>query len=424
MNRPLAVTSCLVVIVVLAAAGWESHPATVGEPAVGERVGERVGPLVIIGGGLSSTNEDVYRAILDGRSGHGPLCVIPTASGAPSGSMEAAVARIDEWGGDGSALGIYLPYDEPGRAWSAAVADTIRGCSGFFFTGGDQSRILDVFLPDEVPTPTYDALMERHRSGAVIAGSSAGAAMVSDPMIAGGSSRDAFRLGAVGPRARNAGVDSVGEGAAGDEAAPAGVHIRPGMGFIEGTIIDQHFLARGRIGRLIVAVMEHDDVAVGWGIDENTALIIEGGKARVAGASGVVMVDGTQAVRLPGSPAAVEGLRLQLLGAGDRVDLDSRQVIPAAGKDDVVPTTPRAEQPAGDLFDRWVFLHLLEYVARARPHELVVEAEGHELRFRPAPGFRGVSYPELGVEATAHGLSVGPLIVTIRSRDRDAHGNH
>ncbi|GIT51179.1 MAG: hypothetical protein Ct9H300mP15_13920 [Gemmatimonadota bacterium] len=77
-----------------------------------------------------------------------------------------------------------------------------------------------------------------------------------------------------------------------------GVHTRgKGMGFFELGMLDQHFLARGRIGRLLVSTLQENSPQIGLGIDENTALVVDGDSAWVGGASGVVVVDGRSVQR-------------------------------------------------------------------------------------------------------------------------------
>ncbi len=362
---------------------------------------ETAGRLVSIGGGLSADNEPVYREILEGRQGDGPLCVIPTAGANPESSMEGAVGRIDRWGGEGTARGILISTDAPERARDPEVAAEIRECSGFFFTGGVQSRIVDVFRPDGEATPAYEALMERFGDGAVVAGSSAGAAMMSDPMIAGGSSEGAFQEGA-GPE--------------------GGVRIAPGMGFITTAVMDQHFLARGRIGRLLVAVLDDPEITVGFGIDEDTALILEGPLAWVSGASGVVLVDGTESAPGGQTPAHGGGLRVELLGAGDTLDLRDLSVASGARKTAVADLALEPDEgaapyepvsPADGLFERWIFLHRLHAMAGDGSGEVVSEEEGHRIRIRAGSDLRAVAYPEVGVRGTPFGLSVGPLMVEI-----------
>lgn len=376
------------------------------------------GPLVIVGGALDAENEAIYRVILEGREGSGPLCVIPTAGGDPEASMASATSRFDRWGGEGTARGILLTVEEPGRALDPLVAREIRECAGFFFTGGVQSRILEVFLPDGEATLAYEALMDRFRDGAVVSGSSAGAAMMSHPMIAGGSSSGALREGVSGP---------------GEEG---GVELRAGMAFLEGVPVDQHFLARGRIGRLLTAVLRQDGVTFGAGVDENTALVVQAGWGRVVGASGVVWVDGSRA-RIPNdpaSPAVSTGLRVELLGEGDRVEIATGRVVPAEGKE-VLVANPVARGESGSepapgdrtedgegaegLFDRWTLLHLLESMARNGGEQWSALEDGHRIAFRAGEGFRGVAWPREGIRGTAHGLSVGPVEVTIEMAPED-----
>ena len=137
------------------------------------------GRLVIIGGGLQADNAAVYESVLDGRVGDGPLCVLPTASGEPVASLEHAVDRFTGYAGVGSVKGVLLSTDEPSRAHEPSVASDLATCSGFFYTGGVQSRVVDVFLPVGDTTQAYRALRQRWQEGAVVSGTSAGAAMMS-----------------------------------------------------------------------------------------------------------------------------------------------------------------------------------------------------------------------------------------------------
>src|SRR3954465_7236288 len=71
------------------------------------------GRLVIVGGALEANNESVYRAILDGRSGNGPLWGFPTASATPDSAMAGPIANFDKYGGVGSTKGVFLSVDKP-----------------------------------------------------------------------------------------------------------------------------------------------------------------------------------------------------------------------------------------------------------------------------------------------------------------------
>lgn len=350
------------------------------------------GRLVIVGGALQSDNAAVYSAVVDARHGQGPLCVIPTASSDPSEAIESAVASLNRYGGSGSARGVLLSTDEPERARDPAVASELAQCSGFYFTGGSQSRILDVFLPEGDTTEAYRSLWRRWREGAVVAGSSAGAAMMSRVMISGGSSEDAVNLGVA------------------DAQDADGVRLRPGMGFFE-PILDQHFLARGRIGRLIVAVVDEAAPRIGLGIDENTALVVDGDSAVVVGASGVVLVDG-RASQAAG-PNRAAGLTVSLIGTGDAVDLSSFEVRRASAKTVLAGDEAPFELPE-DPFARWAFLHLMRDLAVSRATEASFDLSGATLRIVEGVGFSAAgSGTSGGVEGVPPGLSAGPFLVDL-----------
>ena len=349
------------------------------------------GRLVIVGGALQRDNAAVYSAVVAGRAGDGPLCVIPTASSDPVEAIDGTVERLTEYGGSGSAKGVLLSTEHPERARDPAVASELVGCSGFYFTGGSQSRILDVFLPEGDTTEAYRALWQRWREGAVVAGSSAGAAMMSRVMISGGGSDDAVINGVA-----DADVD--------------GVRLRPGMGFFE-PILDQHFLARGRIGRLIVAVIHAEAPPIGLGIDENTALVVEGDSAVVVGASGVVVVDGRVARVLESNRAS--DLTLRLAGAGDVIDLRTFEVR-RGGEKTALPVEEAGMELPEEPFARWAFLHLIHDLASSSAVEASFDLSGATLRFIEAPDFSAaVSEMSGGVEETPFGLSAGPFRVEL-----------
>ena len=359
------------------------------------------GRLVIVGGALARDNAEVYGAIVGGRSGDGPFCVVPTAGADPAASMASAVETIAGYAGEGKVVGIALSLDDPSKADDPAMAAEIGRCSGFFFTGGVQSRVLDVFLPQGRQTEAYRALMRRWREGAVVSGSSAGAAMMSGVMISGGSSAGALARGTSGSAPAQAG----------EEEGQEGLTIERGMGFYPNALLDQHFLARGRIGRLLVAVLATDSVPVGFGIDENTALVVEGDGARVLGASGMVIVDGRQARR--SSSTRGSGLRLALAGTGDSVDLRTLEVRPGAGKAPL-PPTGGALAPPEDPFARFAFLQLLRDMAASPADEATFRLGTATLTIREAPGFAAsMRATSGGVQGVPAGFSAGPFLVDL-----------
>ncbi|MBJ7417855.1 MAG: cyanophycinase, partial [Niveispirillum sp.] len=195
------------------------------------------------------------------------------------------------------------------------------------------------------------AIRAAHANGAVIAGSSAGAAIMSATMIK--DAPETLDLLAAGP--------------------VAGRTLGPGLGFIgPDWFVDQHFLARGRFARTLVA-MDAAGYRRGLGVDENTAIIIhERRRAEIVGASGVVVIDTRAAIRRPGWPFAQSGINVALLHSGDTLDLTSGTVTPGPTrfKNPIDPSDPGFEPdpelPAtlatGDILAPWQFGRLIVQV--------------------------------------------------------------
>lgn len=359
------------------------------------------GRLVIVGGALNADNEAVYREILGGRSGSGPFCVIPTAGATPETGMAGPVATFDRYGGAGTAKGVLISVNKPETARDPAVVAQLRACSGFYFIGGIQTRVSEAFRPDGKSTPAYEALMQRWREGAVVAGSSAGAAIMSDPMIASGTSARAFAQG----------VTPV-SGADADDST-SGLSITHGLGLFPAALADQHFLARGRFGRLLVALVDLDQYDLAFGVDENTALVVDGRAARAVGASGVVVFDERGATR---TGRRATGIALHLMGAGDRFDITTRTLTQLPGKRPLPAATgdsATVRAPA-NAFASWEFLRVLDRLGRSPQTELAMPVSGGEITLRKTAGFRAVSGAGPGVQNTPAGLGVTGLTVEIR----------
>jgi cyanophycinase len=173
---------------------------------------------------------------------------------------------------------------------------TIEQSTGIFFTGGDQSRIVDFIRG----TSLDKAIHQRYEAGAVIGGTSAGAAMMPDEMIVGGAS------------VSNPSVNAVSMG--------------PGMGFLPGIVIDQHFAQRGRLGRLLAALVLQPAV-LGLGIDEDTGIIVNGDEFQVIGQGSVTVVDESTATHnnldglLKDEAIALCDVKLHILPHGYRFNL-------------------------------------------------------------------------------------------------------
>ncbi|MEZ5976721.1 MAG: cyanophycinase [Planctomycetota bacterium] len=270
------------------------------------------GHLVIVGGGLRSDNAEVYAAFTEG--GKASYVVLPTASGVPEESGPAAVATISRYAAPGSRVEVVeLLESTPERAEATDTVRAIRAADAVWFTGGVQSRVTAVFRPGALDTRAYRAVKHVLDGDGRVGGSSAGAAIMSDPMIRGGSSREAL-------------LDGVTED---------GFGLEQGMGFFGFGIVDQHFLSRGRIGRLLVA-LDETETRYGFGIADDRALAVDlrARRATAIGERAVVFVDARDMRR---EGRSLLGARLSLCSSGDVVDLRDGAVARADGKRPVAP---------------------------------------------------------------------------------------
>lgn len=270
-----------------------------------ETLSPRPGPLVIIGGAEDKTGPcAIPREFVRLAGGPRAWIVVLTVASEYPGESGARYARLFEELGAATARVVHGETRAAAEARSAVRA--IERASGVFFTGGDQRRIATLFAG----TAAERALRRRHYQGAVVAGTSAGAAAMSCLMIA----QDLRQFG--GP------------------TRP--VEEWRGLGLLESAVIDQHFGERRRLGRLLATVARHPD-HLGIGIDENTAVVVRGDELAVIGARAVTVVDasGRRPIDVDGG-ARDDGLAeqhagtLHLLEAGQRFDLRSRQVVPPA----------------------------------------------------------------------------------------------
>ncbi|BDU77899.1 cyanophycinase [Mesoterricola sediminis] len=252
------------------------------------------GTLVIVGG--HGSTPDIMHAFLQGAGGRGGVIgIVPTATEDPEGELK-------EWKEILDPAGIELvPLDVRKRedASAKAMLDAAARCTGFWFSGGDQSRVGDKI----VGTPLQKLILGKYEGGAVVGGTSAGAAIMSRIMLTG---EDIW------------GKESL------RELGPDCYVTRPGMGFLPpGIIIDQHFIKRNRQNRLLSLAMTYPD-HFSIGIDETTALVVKDGKATVLGASGVLVFD-PAGMKL--KDGGFTGLKIHFLKAGRRIDLATRRVL-------------------------------------------------------------------------------------------------
>ena len=345
---------------------------------VGLYAGEEKGSLVIVGGGLSLNNSTVYNRILDLGGPGATVGILPTASGVPEKSGPGYVGDFTRYGGPDRAEVIEITQDTPELAKKPEMAEKIRKHKILFFTGGDQSRITKVFRPDGEDTLCYKATRDVLNNGGVIAGSSAGAAMMSDPMLRWGRSDEALIKGA-------------------SEVDGEGVGVGVGMGFFPYGLTGQHFMRRGRLGRMIAA-LEHANRRFGFGLDNNSAIAVdlESGRIETIGPRALLMVDMKHAKK---DGLKRENIRLNLLGGGDLIDGETGKVFPAPGKIpffhenhglEKIPTVEKA-------WDKDVIPNVIEKMAVNPAKKAMAYSDKFELHFTEDENTRYWATPDKDV---------------------------
>jgi cyanophycinase len=274
------------------------------------------GTLFVIGGGLKPDNAAIYERLIAAGGGLKDCRIgICGAAGKTKAGIESFTKRLMRYGVPAEQI---VPIDiRPENAevsaYDTTLIDEIRRCSLIYFTGGDQQRITRALLKaDGSDTPALTAIREMLQRGGVLAGSSAGAAMQSETMIA---------VGGLPDEVLDNGMDALDFGL-GDVSHRRGLAVTPGLAFFSAGIIDQHFgQRRGRLGRLARATIERKE-RYGFGVDENTAMIVSpAGEIEVIGAGCVTILDSSAATLSDGPLGCrIEGLRISCLEAGDRFE--------------------------------------------------------------------------------------------------------
>jgi cyanophycinase len=261
--------------------------------------GETRGWIVPIGGAENKENDrailERFLAVSGGRDAD--VVVIPTASKlAETGGKyqalftELGAARVDVMDFD-----TRRDCQEPGRL------ARLEQASGIFFTGGNQLRLTTLLGG----TPVAKLIRARNASGATVGGTSAGASILSEHMIAFGDE--------------------------GSSPVAGSVRLAPGLGLTNRFVIDQHFRQRDRFGRLLTA-LAYNPFAVGIGLDEDTAAFIgPDNTLEVVGSGGVTVVDaaGLSFTSMDtvneGEPVCMLGLTVHILVAGATFNLHTRR---------------------------------------------------------------------------------------------------
>lgn len=267
------------------------------------------GGLLAVGGGEIPDAVFARFVEMSGGAGKARIVVLPMSSEDPESGKWAVEALAK--------LGAQAERRNFSRAEAlAASPEILDAYTGIWLGGGDQSRFMDTVSG----TPLEVAILARHRAGAAIGGTSAGAALQSTPMITG----DEKRPGGAKPLAKDSPHAWV-------TIDWDNVVTRGGLGLWDGVILDQHFVRRRRFQRLLSLVLE-GPVRLGAGIDESTALETgPDGVWRVLGESVVVVIDAREAAPTAGpTPLGASGVKLHVLPAGASFDpCSGRATLPS-----------------------------------------------------------------------------------------------
>jgi cyanophycinase len=279
------------------------------------------GTLVILGGAVKDGHDALWHAVVQSAGGAGALVlVLPTASADPERAARLTAVQLERRGARVEVLPIAPRWPGSSLAHARAQAHEpgwvarVHQAAGVFMTGGDQDQLMDVLRPEGRDTPLLAAIRALRERGGVVAGTSAGAAAMSETAIRGMDDPfDALR--------RPLTPDELGQG----------------FGLVpESVVIDQHFLRRARVPRL-VRVLLQSGRALGLGVEEDSAAIVRAGVAEAVGARGLLIVDASQAVVEARTPLRVRELRLTYVDRGDRYDLQARRVLPPATRRPLEP---------------------------------------------------------------------------------------
>lgn len=277
------------------------------------------GFIIPIGGGEDKVREmKIHRRFVElSGSEHADIVVIPTAS------------RLDTTGPDynqifrdlGAAQVEFLPITSREDCDNPAFIEMLDRATGIFITGGNQLRLSTILGG----TAIAQKIRKRNAAGIPVAGTSAGASIMSEHMIAGGDSNSAPRGDAVS--------------------------LAPGLGLTNAVIIDQHFTERNRLGRLLSAA-SYNPFLIGLGVDEDTAAFIGPDNVlEVIGSGTVTVVDAgdmsysSMWQAQPSDSLSLLGLHVDVLGEGCRYDLVNRHAYPPQNEHNGACSLPVSTQP-------------------------------------------------------------------------------
>jgi cyanophycinase len=261
-------------------------------------------PVMVIGGAEDKVNAcSILTAFFNSAGGKlATIGIIPCASQEPSIVGDRYYQLFETMGAQSvQVLDIRQPKECDQDRW----LNILDECTGIFLTGGDQLRLYDLMIGSQFIQWIHERV---HAGRLVLAGTSAGAAIMGEKMIAGGSS--------------------------GESPNSLLVDLTEGLGFLPELLVDQHFHNRNRMARLISAIAAHPD-KLGIGIDEDTCAAFEiDGTFNVLGKGTITIIDArglthTNYPAIDESPLSLHNLTVHVLSQGDRYNYKERTVFPS-----------------------------------------------------------------------------------------------
>lgn len=283
------------------------------------------GTLLIVGGGLDDDSRPIYERFVALASAHGPanILIATAATGTQEDEVVDKTEALRVWA---PGVPVHAIRRETSTDETVALVDA---ATAILFTGGDQKRITTRYRPDDHDTPEWLAMRRLLDRGGVIAGCSAGDAMMGEVMLLSGGSATALGIQPKDAAAKVVSSDVPPGGAASDpkpsnaaEKPALGVQIGPGMRILPWAITDSHFFERDRVGRL-VAALEVSGRRLGLAVGEDGCIEVDlaTSEVRGIGVSESLLVDVTHLKR-DGSKRS--HLLARVIAQGDRVKLADR----------------------------------------------------------------------------------------------------
>lgn len=380
------------------------------------------GTLFIMGGAIHADNTLLWQSLVQLTGKASPtFAIIAAAAGNPTDAANRTSDVLQRYGARGNLVPVaplLAGRDVRADADDQRNATMVRHADAVFFTGGEQSRIVNALVrPDGTRSAVLQAIWDVYQRGGVVAGTSAGAAIMSRTMF---HEPDDVLTTIQRPLRQ-------------------GKEITAGLGFLPGGVfVDQHLLARGRFARMLPA-MRAADAMLGIGVDENSAAIWRSDRSVSVVGDGVLIIDMRAAQwDATSKPWAIRNARLSLLASGDRLNTRTMQVTPSDGKLSGTVLSPgtagykpyfNERRWYADILGKHLLVDLLCYLIDSAENQVTglalpppwsAEKTGFEFLFRKDAESRGYlqvdqgrsHYTVLNIQLDAHPVqTASPLLV-------------